>query len=136
MVFSHPSTRASLLPNGDALVFGGNLASYASEFFNPATGLWIATHNIGVNPPNGPLTLLLSGKVLLAAGESSYGTDSIARLYDSPSNSWLLTGNLNHARAGHTATRLANGHVLAAGGEFKNSNGTFTILSSAELYTP
>jgi hypothetical protein len=136
MVFSHPSARASLLPNGDALVFGGNLASYASEFFNPATGLWTTTHNIGVNPPNGPLTLLLSGKVLLAAGESSYGTDSIARLYDSPSNSWLLTGNLNQARAGHTATRLANGQVLAAGGKFKNSNGTFTTLSSAELYTP
>jgi Galactose oxidase, central domain len=131
MVFSHPSTtRASLL------IFGGHLASYASEFFNPATGLWTATHNIGVNPPNGPLTLLLSGKVLLAAGESSYGTDSIARLYDSPSNAWLTTGNLNQARAGHTATRLANGQVLATGGEFKNSSGTFTILSSAELYTP
>jgi len=136
MVFSHPSTRASLLPNGDALVFGGNLASYASEFFNPATGRWTATHNIGVNPPNGPLTLLLTGEVLLAAGESSYGTDSIARLYDSPSNSWLVTGNLNHARAGHTATRLSNGQVVAVGGEFKNSSGTFTILSSAELYTP
>jgi hypothetical protein len=137
MVFSHPSTtRAALLANGDVLVFGGHLASYASEFFNPATGRWAATHNIAVNPPNGPLTPLLSGRVLLAAGESSYGTDSIARLYDSPSNSWLVTGNLNHARAGHTATRLANGQVLAAGGEFKNSNGTFTVLSSAELYTP
>src|ERR1022692_4060978 len=136
MVFSHPSTRASLLPNGDALVFGGNLASYTSEFFNPATGLWTATHNIGVNPPSGPLTLLLTGKVLLSAGESSYGTDSIARLYDSPSNAWLSTGNLNHARAGHTATRLANGQVLAAGGLFKNSDRTFTTLSSAELYTP
>jgi hypothetical protein len=137
MVFSHSSTtRASLLTNGDALVFGGNLASYASEFFNPATGRWIATQGIGVNPPNGPLTLLLTGKVLLAAGESPYGTDSLTRLYDSSSNSWLLTGNLNHARASHTATRLANGQVLAAGGEFKNSNGTFTILSSAELYTP
>jgi hypothetical protein len=136
MVFSHPSTRASLLPNGDALVFGGNLASYVSEFFNPVTGLWTATHNIAVNPPNGPLTLLLTGKVLLAAGESSYGTDGIARLYDSSSNSWLLPGSLNHARASHTATRLANGQVLAAGGEFKNSDRTFTILSSAELYTP
>jgi hypothetical protein len=136
MVFSHPGTRASLLPNGDALVFGGNLASYASEFFNPVTGLWTATHNIGVSPPNGSLTLLLTGRVLLAAGESSYGTDGIARLYDSPSNAWLSTGSLNHARAGHTATRLANGQVLAAGGQFKNSDRTFTTLSSAELYTP
>ncbi len=137
MVFSHPdTTRESLLTNGDVLAFGGHLSSYVSEFFNPATGRWTATHNIAVNPPNGPLTLLLTGKVLLAAGDSSYGTDGIARLYDSPSNSWLLTGNLNHARGSHTATRLANGQVLAAGGEFKNSNRTFTILSSTELYTP
>jgi hypothetical protein len=33
-------------------------------------------------------------------------------------------------------SRLADGQVLAAGGEFKNWNGTFSILSSAELYTP
>jgi hypothetical protein len=137
MVFSHPgTTRSSLLTNGDVLVFGGHLSSYVSEFFNPATGRWTSTHNIALNPPDGPLTMLLTGKVLLAAGQSSYGTDSIARLYDSPSNSWLLTGNLNHARAGHTATRLMNGQVLVAGGELKNSNGTFTNLSSAELYTP
>jgi hypothetical protein len=77
-----------------------------------------------------------ASRVDMPAWASSYGTDSIARLYDSPSNSWLVTGNLNHARAGHTATRLADGQVLAAGGEFKNSNGTFTILPSAELYTP
>ena len=51
---------------------------------------------------------------------------------------WSLTGNLNTARCGHTATLLASGKVLVAGG----SNGgdctgfNLTTLDSAELYDP
>src|ERR1035437_6563990 len=136
MKFSHPGGRATLETNGDVLVFAGHLASYAGEFYAPSTGTWTATRNIGVNPPNGPLTLLRTGKVLLAGGESGYGTDALCRLYDSPTNSWLLTGSMNQARAVHTATLLQNGQVLAAGGEVKTTNGTFSVLASAELYTP
>jgi len=136
MVFTHPASSAAPLTNGDALIFGGHLASYSSEFYNPSTNLWARTGNIAVNPPNGPLTLLGTGKVLLAGGESGYGTDALCRLYDSSSNAWLLTGSMNQTRTSHSATRLLNGQVLAAGGEFKNSSGTFTFLASAELYTP
>jgi len=45
--------------------------------------------------------------------------------------SWSLTGSLNTARTGHTATLLANGKVLVAGGG--NGGGP---LNSAELYDP
>src|ERR1022692_3855015 len=103
MKFSHPGTYDALLTNGDVLVFGGNLSSYVSEFYNPSSGAWTATHNIGVNPPNGPLTLLRTVEVLLAGGESGYGTDALCRLYDSPTNSWLLTGSMNQPRAVPTA---------------------------------
>jgi N-acetylneuraminic acid mutarotase len=136
MKFSHPSTSAASLTNGDVVVFGGHLASYSGEFYDPIANAWTATHNIGVNPPNGPLTLLSTGKVLLAGGESGYGTDALCRLYDSASLSWLGTGSMSQARAAHTTTHLQNGKVLAAGGEVKTSNGTFTVLASAELYTP
>ena len=44
---------------------------------------------------------------------------------------WAVTGNLNHARALHTATLLANGKVLVAGGQ-----GSSLALRSAELYDP
>jgi N-acetylneuraminic acid mutarotase len=118
------------------LIFGGNLASYAGQFYNPSTDTWAATNNIGVNPPNGPVTLLQTGEVLLAGGESGYGTDSLCRLYSSSTNSWLLTGSMNQPRASHTATLLQSGQVLAAGGEVKTSNGTFKVLASAELYAP
>lgn len=134
--FVHNSAHAAPLTNGDVLIFGGHLSSYASEFFNPAANIWTSTGNIGVNPPNGPLTLLQTGQVLLAGGESGYGTDNLARLYNSSSNAWLATGSMNHARTGHTATLLQSGQVLVAGGEVKNSNNLFSVLSSAELYTP
>jgi hypothetical protein len=48
------------------------------------------------------------------------------------SGTWTNTGTLNTPRNGHTATLLANGQVLVAGGA--SSNGT--ILASAELYDP
>ncbi len=135
MKFAHPSTSAALLTNGDVVVFGGHLASYSGEFYDPIGNAWTATHNIGVNPPSGPLTLLRTGKALLAGGESGYGTDALCRLYDSSSLSWLLTGSMSQARAAHT-TLLPSGQVLAAGGEVKTSNGSFTVLASAEVYTP
>jgi hypothetical protein len=43
---------------------------------------------------------------------------------------------MNQPRAVHTATLLENGQVLVAGGQVKRSTGGFSILSSAELYTP
>src|ERR1017187_3759472 len=45
---------------------------------------------------------------------------------DPASDGWLIPGNLNDYRVGHTATLLTNGQVLVAGGG----------VSSAELYNP
>jgi uncharacterized protein (TIGR03437 family) len=51
---------------------------------------------------------------------------------------WMVTGNLNQARYNHTATLLANGKVLLAGGFIRC--GDFSppcpLLDSAELYDP
>ena len=45
-------------------------------------------------------------------------------------------GTCATARQGHTATRLANGTVLVAGGDEPDSLGNLTALSSLELYDP
>jgi uncharacterized protein (TIGR03437 family) len=49
-----------------------------------------------------------------------------------PGPSWSLTGSLFRARGGHTATLLANGKVLVAGGY----NDAGPPLNSEELYDP
>ncbi len=60
----------------------------------------------------------------------SSGSLSSAELYDPASGLWTPTGSLATGRYAHTATLLANGKVLVAGGYGSN------YLSSAELYEP
>jgi N-acetylneuraminic acid mutarotase len=83
------------------------------------------------------LTLLDTGKALVAGGKDNYNVLSYSRLYDPSTNSWPLksAGHMNNARAFHTATLLANGQVLVTGG-YNISNGVLIHLASAELYTP
>ena len=45
---------------------------------------------------------------------------------------WAVTGSLATARAGHTATLLSNGQVLAVGGSYRNGH----RVATAELYDP
>lgn len=134
MVFGHPTTKSAALANGDALAYGGTLASYVAEFFSPSTGVWTATHNLGISPPGGvTLTLLNTSNVLLVGGSVHSGTKYVPQkachLYSPSGNNWLGTGSMNQARVSHTATLLPNGQVLAAGGGS-------TVLGSAEIYTP
>lgn len=79
-------------------------------------------------------TLLPSGKVLMAGGESNSSgtTAATAELYDPAIGLFSATGSMIVARSGHSATLLPNGKVLIAGGRVIGSR----ILNSAELYDP
>ncbi len=82
-------------------------------------------------------TLLTNGLVLIAGGTTANeypdnpdrATNS-CELYDPVSSSFMLTGAMTDAHAGHFAVVLTNGLVLAAGG--RNDHGN--IISQAELY--
>lgn len=95
-------------------------------------------------------TLLDNGKVLIVGGEAySTATDRLlasAELYDPASGKFTPTGSMYSARAGHTATLLADGRVLIAGGwgcgTAKGCTATDAAttveqqLTSAEIYDP
>jgi hypothetical protein len=80
-------------------------------------------------------TLLPNGKVLLVGGAPSDGTLThlaSAELYDPVSNTFSATGSMSTDRLGHTATLLADGKVLIAGGRPFTSN----EVATAEIYDP
>jgi hypothetical protein len=82
-------------------------------------------------------TLLPDGRVLIAGGfkKGADGRSQIyfrtAELFDPRTKKFSSTGEMTYSRAGHSASILANGLVLVAGGY-----GEMGILSSAELYDP
>src|SRR5215471_13872817 len=74
-------------------------------------------------------TLLLDGKVLVAAGYDQRQSLPGDELYDPATGTWTATDSVSQ-RYAHTATLLPDGRVLVAGGLF----GYF--LATAELYDP
>ena len=137
---------ATLFANGMVLVAGGANSSGTAVanayIYNATTRSFTPTGNLNTARTGATATLLPNGKILIAGG-SSDGTAAkalnTAELFDPTGNSgagtFTVAGSgssnvMTAARLNATATLLANGQVLIAGGQ--NSG----ALSSAELYNP
>jgi len=133
---------ATLLANGKVLIAGGYDNDfnpvYSAELYDPASGTFSPTGSMSPRD-DATATLLANGKVLIAGGyyndiTNNRDPSSSAELYDPASGTFSPTGSMSTARYGATATLLANGKVLIAGG-YNGNNGTNSV-SSAELYDP
>jgi N-acetylneuraminic acid mutarotase len=98
------------------------------------THAWTATGDMTQARSGHTATLLPDGRVLVAGGHTTArsGDSALAsaELYDPVTGIWTATGEMTHARTGHTATLLPDGRVLVAGGYAPGR------LASAELYDP
>jgi N-acetylneuraminic acid mutarotase len=128
------------LLDGRVLVAGGKGTSNAilatAEVFDPTTGTWSTTGSMSKPRTGLTATLLYNGKVLVAGGtDIGKPVDPLtsAELYDPSTGAWSPTGSMKTGRAFPTATLLANGKVLVAGGVISSSG---TLGKSAELYDP
>lgn len=131
---------ATLLPNGKVLITGGyhyynGLVYLASaELYDSATGTWTSAGAMATGRAGHMSTLLPNGRVLVTCGYTgASGTGNLvsgAELYDPAAGTWTAAGAVAQGREFHTATLLANGRVLVAGGYGTN----YTYLSSTELY--
>ena len=135
--FAHTAT---LLPNGKVLIAGGLVTEGAgqalltAELYDPATGTFNPTGNMGTPRAGHTATLLANGKVLVSGGLTSMdvtGVVSSAELYDPATGAFTPTGSMTEAREEHTATQLPDGRVLIVGG-----NSVTDTLASAEIYDP
>ncbi len=117
---------------------GNGAASIASNAVTPSPpAKWSTTGSLQTARYGHTATLLPNGKVLVVGGILMQGNGqtnpsagiglSSAELYDPATKLWTSAGTLATTRSGHTATVLANGKVLVAGGLY--GGGT-----SVELY--
>jgi hypothetical protein len=138
------SAPAILLGNGKVLVAGGyscdsngNCASLKSaEIYDPVSGTFSSAGNMTIDRYGHTMTLMSSGQVLIAGGETcssatSCSALSAAELYDPVAGTFTATGNLNAARFNASAVALTSGLVLVAGG-FDGTN----YPAAGELYDP
>ena len=101
------------------------------------TPTFVATGSMHVARMDATATLLQDGKVLIAGGADMQVVPydevvSSAELYDPSTGKFTPTGSMRTARSNATATLLADGRVLIAGGYGSSGN----VLASAELYDP
>jgi N-acetylneuraminic acid mutarotase len=136
---------ATLLEDGKVLVAGGIVSDYDpgatpaasnAELYDWATDSWLSVGSPIVAFGH-TATLLANGDVILTAGDQVVpcggGGECMdgryARLYDARGQTWSVVNSLANYREGQTATRLADGRVLVAGG------GGYSDYS-VELYDP
>ena len=134
---------ATLLNNGRVLIEGGDVTPSSTELYDPVSGQFLPTGS--TIQPHGffqTATLLNDGRVLIVGGLTSAGAGPVpstymnagAEIYDPMTGTFSAAGPMAVNRNAHTATLLADGRVLIAGGE-SGGDGSLAF-DSAEIFDP
>ena len=132
---------ATLLPGGDVLIAGGfdqSKVLAGAEIYRAATGTFAKISDMRDPRMGHVATPLPGGRVLITGGARSIATtshaNSSAEIFDPATQSFnVTTGAMSFTRTMHTATLLADGRVLVAGG---SARFRAEVLGSAELFDP
>jgi hypothetical protein len=139
---------ATLLTNGKVLMVGSEdgppgYCCRSAELYDPVTGTFAPTGEMTAGRVVHTATLLPDGKVLIAGpgfvpcvtcGGPGVGPGPTAELYSPVTGTFAPTGEMITPRGGFSATLLANGKVLIAGGSCCDQ--PLVYPTTAELYYP
>jgi N-acetylneuraminic acid mutarotase len=145
---------ATLLSNGRVLVSGGDHdlffgAQGSAEEYDPGSGHWSPVGRMMTSRRFHTLTTLADGSVLATGG--TYGGPSggnplsMSDRWNPATGVWSPVGDMRVVRHGvptvagrevFTATLLADGRVLVAGGTGNVDYNTFTVFKTAEIFDP
>ena len=139
MVNARAYHTATLLSNGKVLVVGGmtTVPTNSAEIYDPVANTWTAAAYLYTARLYHTATLLPDGTVLVAGGTTlpvtaTIGTVGTAEIYDPNTNNWTVT-TMPAPVTTHTATLLANGTVLLAGGTTTDSTMSNVLMASAGM---
>ena len=148
MIHRRVSPAAVLLGDGRVLIAGGDTAGNTAEIFNPITGQFSPTGSM-LQPRRSPTaTLLSNGYVLITGGDwgNVVGREmlSSAEIYEPAKGLFFAIQPMSVGRLGHTATALADGTVLVAGGATRLGGGNlcgytnwfYWVTGSVERFSP
>ena len=143
-------TPAVTLTDGTVLIAGGRGPAHSASLqdiliYDPAAGTWApAPHQLGEIRGLHTATLMKDGKVLIAGGTKLFSGNRLSdvlksvEIYDPAAKTLTPASPMSQPRYYHTATALANGDVLVAGGYGSNAGKELAVdpLASAELFNP
>jgi len=141
LIYARASHRATLLADGTVMVVGG-VTVRRTESYNPVTNRWAEIQGVVIDSlrVGFTTTLLPDGRVLLVGGRTgSQNATASAQIFDPAVPGWTTFGGAadlwasNSIRLDHSATLMADGRVLIAGG--RNGPGG-TELSTTEIFDP
>jgi hypothetical protein len=144
----YDQSTAVTLMTGQVLFAGGAPIGRIAdaELYNPTLHTFVATGSMAARRVWHSLIPLPDGTALATGGETEAcvgfgctfaGTLATAELYDPATGAFAPAGSMSVARETHTATLLADGRVLIAGGESYGGIGIFNgSTATADLYSP
>jgi N-acetylneuraminic acid mutarotase len=141
MSIARARAAAALLPSGKVLVVGGGNGEPISsaEQYDPIDNVWRSAGTMATDRDLFAFGALPSGKVLVAGGMSAADSTTPiagAELYDPSTNAWGRLRAMPAPIVGATASVLASGAILVAGGSRVNFLGaTGAQVATAQLFT-